>query len=231
MSTILRALKKLEHEKASRKPGSVDVDLEFLESTPPASRRSPLKGALIMGLLVACGSAATYLVMTSAEKAPDSSRSAALQARQSVFKAATTIIPVIIPLANRSSAPAPPLQAQQQPTPATRAVPPLRYSVITPAEPLSRKALTPEQHGQQPPGISRIPKIPRTPASTAPLPSLTVNGIALSDGEKRKAIVNGMSVSVGSLIEGARVEDIQGNRVRFSLRGKTFEVSVGNTGP
>ena len=81
---------------------------------------------------------------------------------------------------------------------------------------------------QHPPQTVKAPKIP---VQTVPSISLTVNGIVLSDGEKRKAIVNGMSVSVGSVIEGARVEEIQSNRVKFSHGGVTFEVSVGNTGP
>jgi general secretion pathway protein B len=74
-------------------------------------------------------------------------------------------------------------------------------------------------------------KPPKAPVRTTQLPSLTVNGLALSDGEKRKAIVNGVSVSVGSVIEGARIEDIQENRVRFSRGGKKFEITVGSTGP
>jgi type II secretory pathway component PulC len=73
--------------------------------------------------------------------------------------------------------------------------------------------------------------MPKAPVQATTHTSLTVNGIVLSDGEKRKAIVNGMSVSIGSVIEGALVEDILSDRVRFSHGGETFEVSVGNTGP
>lgn len=216
MSTILRALKKLEHDKASRKPGPDDMDLEFLESTPPAPRRSALKGILLVGLLVACGSAATYLYMSSAEKAPVPPLPAVPQVRQAVFKPATSALPTVPSQANRSSAtapqtvPSPSAQALQKPAPALRS-------------------------GQQQPTAKPHPpqasKAPRTSAPPSYAPSLTVNGIALSDGEKRKAIVNGMTVAVGSTIEGARVEDIRGNRVRFSYGGKTFEISVGNTGP
>lgn len=60
---------------------------------------------------------------------------------------------------------------------------------------------------------------------------MTVNGLALSDGEKRQAVVNGITVSKGSYVGGARVEEILPHRVRFSKGGKTFEVSVGDSWP
>ena len=231
MSTILRALKKLQHDKTSRKPDPTDIDLEFLRSSPPAPRRSPLKGALLVGLLLACGSAATYLLMTRAEKEPVARPPAALQARQAAFRKPTSALSTVVPLANSSSAvaprtvTAPPAQVQQIPTPAPLAIQPPLPAAMSQPESLPRQTpviTKPAQHAAKP---------PKAPVRITPFPLLTVNGIALSDGEKRKAIVNGMSVSVGSVIEGARVEDIQENRVRFSHGGKTFEISVGNSGP
>jgi len=231
MSTILRALKKLQHDKASRTPDQTDIDLEFLRSSPPAPRRSPLKGALLVGLLLACGSAATYLFMTRAEKEPAARPPAAPQARQAAFRNPTSALATVPPLANRSSAAAPqavsapPAQALQKPAPAPLAVQPPLPAATSQPESLPRQTPVTKQPAPH------AAKTPKAPVRTTPLPSLTVNGIALSDGEKRKAIVNGMSVSIGSVIEGARVEDIQENRVRFSHGGKTFEISVGNTGP
>jgi general secretion pathway protein B len=43
------------------------------------------------------------------------------------------------------------------------------------------------------------------------------------------AVVNGIPVSNGSVVEGARVEDIQRDRVRFSYGGERFEVTLGKT--
>jgi general secretion pathway protein B len=174
-----------------------------------------MKGALLVGLLLACGSAATYLFMTRADKEPAARPPDAPQARQAAFRKPTSARSTVPPLANSSSAAAPlavttpPAQAQQKPAP----VP------LAGQTPVTRQ---PAPHAA---------KTPRAPVRTTPRPSLTVNGLALSDGEKRKAIVNGISVSIGSIIEGARVEDIQENRVRFSHGGKTFDISVGNTGP
>jgi len=231
MSTILRALKKLQHDKASRKPDPTDIDLEFLRSSPAALRRSPLKGALLVGLLLACGSAATYLFMTRAEKETVARPPAAPQARQAVFKKPTSALATVPPLANSSSAAspraviAPPAQVQQIPAPAPLAVQPLLPAAKSQTESPPRQTPVTKQPAPH------AAKPPKAPVRITPLPSLTVDGIALSDGEKRKAIVNGMSVSVGSVIEGARVEDIQENRVRFSHGGKKFDISVGSTGP
>jgi hypothetical protein len=64
-----------------------------------------------------------------------------------------------------------------------------------------------------------------------PTEPLKVNGIALSDGETRQAVVNGITVSKGSYVGGAKVEDILQNRVRFSRGGVKFDVIVGDSGP
>jgi len=232
MSTILRALKKLEHEKTSNKPDPTDIDLEFLDSPPPVPRRSPLKGILMVGLLLACGSGATYLFMSRTKKTPAPApvtRPAAPQARQAVvLKPTTSARTNALALANRSSAAsphaasAPQVQAHQKPAPA--------------ASPVTRRAkVQPEyQDEERPVKKQRAPQIAKTAEPEKRVrssASITVNGIALSDGEKRKAIVNGMSVSIGSVVEGARIVDIQENRVQFSRGNRTFEISVGNTGP
>src|SRR6185369_2108087 len=62
MSSILKALKKLEDEKIARKPDSIKLDAEILHDN--ASPRFSLLGiALTAALLFVCGSAATYLYM------------------------------------------------------------------------------------------------------------------------------------------------------------------------
>jgi len=225
MSTILRALKKLEHDKATRKPDPTEMDLEFLDSTPPAHRRSPLKLILTVGLLICGASGATYLFMGGTENKPAPSPPIPPQVRQAAFKPVTTAKPAVSVLAHSSSAtspPAVPLQAEQKPvTTLPAAKPPQAITKESPP----KQVPAAKQH------VPQTPKAPKAQLQAPSHPSLTVNGIALSDGEKRKAIVNGMSVSVGSVIEGARVEEILGNRVRFSHGGKTFEISVGNTGP
>ena len=42
-------------------------------------------------------------------------------------------------------------------------------------------------------------------------------------------MVNGRPVAEGATVEGARVEEIFPDRVRFSFANRTFEVSLGKT--
>jgi general secretion pathway protein B len=63
------------------------------------------------------------------------------------------------------------------------------------------------------------------------LPTLKVTGIAWQkDSTDRVAVVNGTSVSEGVMVEGARVEKIFQDRVRFSFDQQTFDISLGRTG-
>jgi type II secretory pathway component PulC len=69
------------------------------------------------------------------------------------------------------------------------------------------------------------------PAAAAPVATpvkqgvLKLDGIAFQDGGVDSlAVINGTTVSKGSVIEGARVEEIQKDRVRFSRGGEKFEV-------
>jgi len=56
-------------------------------------------------------------------------------------------------------------------------------------------------------------------------PVLKVLGIAFQDGSTNSvAVVNGVAVTKGSVIEGVRVEEIQKDRVKFSRGGETFEI-------
>jgi general secretion pathway protein B len=64
------------------------------------------------------------------------------------------------------------------------------------------------------------------PASVpADAPPLAVTGIAFnSDPESRMAVVNGLPVMPGTIIEGVKVEEILPDRVRFSGGGSVFEI-------
>jgi type II secretory pathway component PulC len=67
------------------------------------------------------------------------------------------------------------------------------------------------------------------PAITKPV-SLKVEGIAFQDGgTDGVAVVNGVTVSKGSVIEGARIEEIQKDRVKFSRGGEKFEIILDKT--
>lgn len=75
--------------------------------------------------------------------------------------------------------------------------------------------------------IESKPAVSAVPLSAAPpkIAVLKVDGIAFQDGTAEGvAVVNGVAVSKGSEIEGARVEEIQKDCVRFSRGAEKFEI-------
>jgi general secretion pathway protein B len=222
MSSILKALKKLEHEKASRKPDSFRIDAEILRGD--AQRSFFSKGASLAAIaLFLCGVGATYLFMKRHEV------SVAVQ----VQPAQTFSTEV------KSGPPAPVVPLSESVKNASDPLPPLKTKVMSGTEkpehsrpsPLN---MTPRQTEKQTVGTSRAVQPESKPVSpvvappaivTSGPPLLKVQGIAFQDGSAAGvAVVNGIAVSKGSVIEGVRVEEIQNDRVMFSRDGKKFEI-------
>lgn len=101
-----------------------------------------------------------------------------------------------------------PLAAPVQPRPAAHGA-----TIVTP----------PSSHAQ------KGPTLPATDAQPGrPAPRLSVDGIAYHmESAESLAIVNGVTVYVGAVVEGARVEEIGKDRIRFSYGGERFEVPLG----
>jgi hypothetical protein len=85
------------------------------------------------------------------------------------------------------------------------------------------------------PHASVVKELPSSPTplkslsenAVTPPPTLTVSGIAWQkDNANRMAVVNSTPVREGGIVEGAAVKEILPDRVRFSLNGKEFEVSL-----
>lgn len=230
MSSILKALKKLEDEKSIRKPDSLKIDAEILRGD--ASRRfSPVGTSLLAALLFVCGGSATYVFMK-----PGTGNVAGLNAPAS---AVTPAVPSSSAIAVAPVAEKPQqlnLQVESSKSDKTISVkldnnPP--YSVAPPKMPA--KAQSVQSIKKPEASLNNVPTKKASAAAiqpTAPVmtPSLKVNGIAYqNESADRVAIVNGVSVSNGSMIEGARVEDIQKERVRFSYGGEKFDVTLGKS--
>jgi general secretion pathway protein B len=65
--------------------------------------------------------------------------------------------------------------------------------------------------------------VPQQPAR----PNLVLSGIVFQpDRQARLAVVNDLPVMEGTVIEGARVEEILADRVRFAWEGSTLEVGL-----
>lgn len=229
MSSILKALKKLEDEKAAHQPDTLKIDSDILRGE--GSRRRSTTGLILAALLLFTGgSIATYLYMKK-----DSS-------------------PIIVSPQKPTEAPAKAETRPQPETPAPKAteikterlpesidVVPARRSQAAAPLPIHRKKQStpakPAAVNALPSGDKTVPekKIPQTvppvvPQTVRNIPLLRVNGIAHQGGAAENvAIINGVPVSDGAVIEGVKVEEIQKNRVRFSYEGETFEIALGKS--
>jgi general secretion pathway protein B len=211
MSFILKALKKLENEKASRDPGKVEINSAILapdRRSLSSSRNSP-KRLLIALLIVAVSGAIFYFMKRSPSRGVEQS------AKEAQHEAAPQAVPVAVT----------PVHGEK-PTPAAQAPSP---AVKRPEEP-SRpgRALRDPPPEPSPPTESGSDSLHGQEALTGSAPSpLTVNGIALQDDPGQSmAVVNGQIVKKGMTVGGAQVERIFLNRVRFRGNGGLFEVHL-----
>ena len=229
MSSILKALKKLEEEKTIRKPGSLKIDAEILRGD--ASRHfSSMSISLLAVLLFICGSGATYVFMK-----PDAGSKkhtvASAMAPIAQPSSATAIDPVAVQPQNMNLQAGLPKRDKRKSagsdikdgnTPLS--------SAIAPSLPVRIQAVPPIKQSEVKRPVAPIQPAPAIRPVAVIVPALKVNGIAFQDeSADRVAIVNGISVSSGSMIEGAKVEDIQKDRVMFSYGGEKFDVALGKS--
>lgn len=224
MSSILKALKKLEHDKAVKKPETFRIDADILRGG--SHRRSFSVGALLASIAVfACGVGATYFFMKSSLPV------------QTVLTSKSEIRSEPSLTNTPPEVPAPTLPVSESPLPA-------EHLSRQPAKPAPVADNKPEHSGQSAGNQSqRAEIVPRTVpppeskpvTSSAPLvttkpETLKVEGIAFQDGGTDSvAVVNGAAVSKGSVIEGARVEEILKDRVKFSRGSEKFEIILDKT--
>ncbi|HEY4745779.1 MAG TPA: hypothetical protein VIH45_14030 [Desulfuromonadaceae bacterium] len=211
MSSILKALKKLEDSKAARPPGSLHIDTDILRNDTP--RRVSLPGiALASALLFVCGSGVTYVYMKPAGKPVSGQPSVA-----AVAAPPTPSLP-------QTTAPRP----QGAPGAVTSSPARSPGQHATP-----RSAIRTAKTAAQRPAAVAVPRPAPSPGQAAPVvtvPTVKVNGIAFQgDGAGSVAVINGAPAAIGAVIDGAKVEDIQRDRVRFSYNGETFEVGLGKS--
>lgn len=225
MSSILKALKKLEDDKATRRPDELKIDAEILRSD--GSPRFSSAGVLLASLLLlAGGSGATYMYMKR-DKAPEfanltppalSRQNQPLVSETSNIK--TEQLPAAIVVVPADHEQAKPLKLQQ-PQKFTRTAP--GVAPPKPAYPVVES---------KPAGETTISKSspPTLSASVKTVPALRVNGIAFQDGGiDSVAMINGEPTISGSVINGVKIEEIYKNKVRFSYSGEKFEIQLGQS--
>jgi general secretion pathway protein B len=226
MSSILKALKKLENDTSLRKQEQLGIDARILQDGV-SGRFSRTAVSLIVVAIFVCGSGATYFFMKQ-----DAAKVTVPHTQSSQRE--TVIQPPVSdgtpPLLIRGAAarPAtPPLLLSKMP-PVSREVQ-SHPSTRSDSARQSAKESRPIQGGKlvEIAPISGLQPIlaPTTTAGAGTRPSLTINGIAFQDGGvDNLAVINGVTVSSGAVIEGVKVEEIQKDRVRFSQGGEKFEI-------
>jgi general secretion pathway protein B len=229
MSSILKALKKLEEEKAARRDGTIHLASDILKGEiRPGSRRRWLLPALASGALIA-----SVVALLSLRGGTASSPGQQLPPPASAPPVPRDAVPAgQFPGAAQPSAPPteepvtviiPPQAAPRQPERRPNAL----RSLPVPL-PATAPLQTPPAAKPAPPPEEKAP----LPAVAEPAgPTLNVSGIAWQkDSANRLAIINGQPLATGTTIEGVLVEEILPDRVRFSHNRKSFEVFLGKTG-
>jgi len=236
MSSILKALKKLENDNTSRKYGSFKVDAEILRDGVP--HHFPLIGtSLIAALLFIGGAGATYfylrpVIMAGPQAKPLPALTANLSGRSPAQETTVDAATQTEKRIDRTeSAPIEKTGAQSRSQ---------AKFVITAPLPFPKphdNSLDRHANTVKTPETAHPNSIATKLAGTAgnqreldPRPLLRVNGIAYQDkNEDSMAVVNGVTVSSGSVIAGAKVEGVLQDRVQFSFNGEKFDVFLGKS--
>ncbi|NVN89530.1 MAG: hypothetical protein HXX11_02905 [Desulfuromonadales bacterium] len=230
MSSILKALKKLEYDNASRKRDPLRIDAEILRGSPPVGI-SPLKRMLVALTLFACGGGATYLYLKHTPWSPQaplthgSGLAQVSHTRYSSVNHRTAPVPIelITPEPIVAATPESNIERNHEKAPSLL----LKQSPQHKPHPLQQKqpdsTTSHNSASKHKTGTgAQSTLIPR-------LPTLKVNGIAFQDGTDSVAVVNDIPVAKGSLIEGVRVDEILRDRVQFSSGGEKLEIFLGKS--
>lgn len=232
MSSILKALKKLEQEKTLRREGEIDLSREILRDAWRRKTRFPWPWAgaitlivLLLALVAILLSRGTSPVQTAPAQVrtqpPSGEMRPPLESKhaqphptlakpsQVPSRPAETVLQkpaAATPVQTTAKVPVPLAPQQPQPQAESPSLPP---TALPPATP---------------PPAAKKPAAPAEPAE----PAFSVSGIAWNkDSADRLAIVNGMPLTTGSVVGGAVIEEILPDRVRFSRGGGKFEVHLG----
>jgi general secretion pathway protein B len=239
MSSILKALKKLEEEKYVRRDGKVDVVKGMLRSTPRHNGRPRWVLPVSIAGSACVAAIVTYLVMGApSDRLRGSDPANPLQAAYDDDNGKDSLLKPLPEKKTEAFRPMNEPSVAEAPKAVSRkkAVPPVaapnratRTSSRMPEIPVKPQPSARERLPADNPGIpASDPDKTAQPSGTRQMPVLAVSGIAWQkDGSDRLAVVNGISVTEGMVVGGAVVEKIFQDKVRFSHGMRTFDVPVG----
>jgi len=223
MSVILDALKKLDREKSSRRTGTADIALEILRpDLPRPGKRIPLYVAIAFLTCIATA-AITYSGMVKSGFLLKSPPPAAVNP----------------PALNQQVAPVPiPSEPARDTRDEISPVPPKIQSSLRSKRPAAasvenkgdEKKLNQNVSPREADIAVEKTKMPpeHTPKGSATgSPSLNISAIVwYEEPSKRFAMINGLIVTEGAVVEGMKVEEIYPDRVRFLHNGQHLEISI-----
>jgi general secretion pathway protein B len=223
MSSILEALKKLEDEKSARLSGGGNIAGKVVK--PGRRVKEQPRWLLPLGIVVVAAVAVvvTYIVTLTSHRDEPSIVSTQTESnstnQQPVSKESRQFS---VPSTSPGSLPSmPSTEVRDEPIPPSPSI-----KVEKRASPINSLPRKPESESGQAEKSSEPPQL----AVPSDHPSLKVAGIAWQRGNsERMAIVNGKPVTEGEIVEGAKVEEIFPDRVRFSYDEKTFDIPLGKT--
>lgn len=223
MSSILKALKKIEAEKSPREETVPKIDLTGYASAPPAEKRIPV--LWLWGVAVVAATIIILLSVALLKKSSSPVQAVATTAPQSVPQppAVTELVPAV-QIREPQVAPAPaPLQADK--SSGTHQPAPIRQQ--EPVKQLQRQR-EPELPGET---------VPAAPESKSSEPAVrhksedtgfTLNGIGWNkESSERIAVINGQYARTGGKVAGLIIEEILQDRVKIIKDGKRAELFIG----
>lgn len=229
MSSILKALKKLEEEKRRQSSGEIDLSREILHDKSRRKRElgRPMSAALVTIVLLLGLIAALLLKRPAAPTPPRAMEEQVAPPLHSVTRGEPQPAGAETPAAAVGQE----VVRLQRPAAAERAA--------LPSPRPGRPELPGDEATAPPAPLRQTPQAPpRTEEARRQGPGgeggespFVVTGIAWNkDSADRLAVVNGQPLTTGSVIGKAIVEEILPDRVRFSQEGKTFEAPFGKSG-
>lgn len=209
MSYILDALKKIEHEKnKKRSDGRVGISGDlFHERSKPVAKAGIWKIALLLVAVSLIACAATWFVL----RGSGTKRSPVIS-QVALLPTPAISVPVAIPV----------IPAPVQSLPAPVAASPKNIEAVADGDSAERSVQRSKKRIK-----AEIPS-PKQPAQTVQAPAdVKLSGIAWQDERAgRRAVINGFLLKEGAVVSGAKIIDIQADRVRFLSSAGQFEIKL-----
>ena len=222
MSVILDALRKLDREKSSRRSGTANIATEILNPDLPRSGKGAPRYAAIAFLTAIATAAITYGVIVQGGFLSKSSPPPTVNPPAPKQEVAVTLPSQPVGTGRDETSPVPPkieapVKSKERAAPVAEnkgEETKIKQNVtVKEADILPEKSNMPVEHASQGP--------PKTP------PSLNISAIVwYEEPSKRFAMINGLIVTEGSVVEGMKVEEIYPDRVRFLHQNQHLEIFI-----